>query len=182
MRKFILALVALVGLGGAWSFAANYTMTQGSGTTFGSVVVGGVNYVQMLLCDLTTPSQCASVSAGGAVKVDGSAVTQPTKGGYAGAQLTHVALSFSSSGNNTAITRAVGTIKVYELELSCASQLTTIIPQDGTSTSLGAKSAVQYIFTPLQTEPIYTTTGTNNFVINLSSAVTCTGFAKYLDN
>lgn len=80
MRKFLLALVALVGLTTAGAIA-NYTMTQGSGTTFGSVVIGGTtHYVQMLLCDLTTPAQCASVSAGGAVKVDGSAVTQPVSG------------------------------------------------------------------------------------------------------
>lgn len=105
-----------------------------------------------------------------------------TRGGYGAAQLSTAVISISSSGNNIAVTRAVGTIKVYELELSCASQLTTIIPQDGTSTSLGAKSATQYIFEALQTEPLYTTTGTNNFVINLSGAVTCTGFAKYLDN
>lgn len=77
MKKFFLALVALIGLCGVAAFATNYTMTQGSGTTFGSIVVGGVNYAQQLICDLTTPSQCASVSAGGAVKVDNSAVTQP---------------------------------------------------------------------------------------------------------
>lgn len=101
---------------------------------------------------------------------------------YGAAQLSHQVISISSSGNNTAITRSVGTIKVYQLELSCASQLATIIPQDGTSTSLGAKSATQYIYEGLQTEPLYTTTSTNNFVINLSAGVTCTGFAKYKDS
>lgn len=108
-------------------------------------------------------------------------VTVTSTTSYGAAQLSHQVLSFSSSGNNIAITRAVGTIKVYQLELSCASNLTTITPQDGTVTSLGAKSATQYIYEGLQTEPIYTTTGTNNFVINLSAGVTCTGFAKYKD-
>lgn len=79
MRKFLLALVALVGLSTAGAIA-NYAMTQGAGTTFGSTVVGGVHYVQMFICDLTTPAQCGSVSAAGAVKVDGSAVTQPVSG------------------------------------------------------------------------------------------------------
>lgn len=69
MRRFLLALVALVGLGGAYSIATNYTMTQGAGTTFGSIVVSAVNYAQQLLCDPATPSQCAAVSAGGAVSV-----------------------------------------------------------------------------------------------------------------
>ncbi len=79
MRKFLLSLVALVGLSTAAALG-NYAMTQGAGTTFGSVVVGGTHYAQQLLCDLTTPSQCATVSAAGAVKVDGSAVTQPVSG------------------------------------------------------------------------------------------------------
>lgn len=74
------ATVALIGISTLAAIAANYAVTVGSGTTFGSVVVGGVNYAQQLICDLTTPSQCASVSAGGAVKVDGSAVTQPVSG------------------------------------------------------------------------------------------------------
>src|SRR6266481_9332965 len=76
MKKFILAFTAILSIGMAAAFA-NYTMTQGAGTTFGSVIVGGFHYVQMFVCDLTTPAQCQSVSAAGAAKVDGSAVTQP---------------------------------------------------------------------------------------------------------
>lgn len=79
MRKFFLALVALVGLSTTYAIG-NYAMTQGSGTTFGSTVVGGVHYAMQFICDLTTPAQCATVSAAGAVKVDGSAVTQPVSG------------------------------------------------------------------------------------------------------
>lgn len=77
MRKFILAFTALVGLSGGLAIANNYLMTQGAGTSFGSLLVAGVNYVQMVVCDATTPSQCSAVSAAGAQKVDGSAVTQP---------------------------------------------------------------------------------------------------------
>ena len=69
-----IAVVAL--LGGSLAIA-NYAVTQGSGTNFGSVVISSVHYAQQLICDLTTPSQCAAVSAAGAVKVDNSAVTQP---------------------------------------------------------------------------------------------------------
>lgn len=71
------AFVALVGVAGITAAVANYAMTQGAGTNFGSVVVGGVHYAQQFICDLTTPAQCASVSAGGAIKVDNSGVTQP---------------------------------------------------------------------------------------------------------
>lgn len=81
MRRFIrptlIAALSLALTSAIFAYATNYTLTQGSGTTFGSIVVGGVNYAQHMLCDLTTPSQCAAVSAGGAVKVDGSAVTAP---------------------------------------------------------------------------------------------------------
>src|SRR5260370_34638616 len=69
-------LLALTGvfLGGMAALGANYAVTQGSGTTFGAVTVGGVNYAQHFLCDLTTPAQCAAVSAGGATKTDGSGI------------------------------------------------------------------------------------------------------------
>ena len=67
LRQFVLALIALIGISGAIAYATNYTMTQGVGTTFGSIVVGAVNYAQQLLCDPATPTQCAAVSSGGAV-------------------------------------------------------------------------------------------------------------------
>lgn len=85
MRKFILAFTALVGLSGGLAIANNYLMTQGAGTSFGSLLITGVNYVQMMVCDATTPSQCSAVSAAGAQKVDGSAVTQPVSQGTASA-------------------------------------------------------------------------------------------------
>jgi hypothetical protein len=58
------ATVALVGVCGVVAALANYTMTQGSGTNFGSIVVSTVHYVQMLVCDPTTPANCGGVKAG----------------------------------------------------------------------------------------------------------------------
>lgn len=63
------ATVALVGICGVVAAVANYAMTQGAGTNFGSVVVGGIHYAQMFLCDLTTPGQCAAVDGSGNVSV-----------------------------------------------------------------------------------------------------------------
>src|SRR6266403_2036985 len=100
MRKFLLATVAIVSIGIGAGFAANYTATQGSGTTFGSVVVSAVNYAQQLVCDVTTPSQCAAVSADGAVKTDASATTQPVSGtitANAGTNLNTSTLSTSAN-------------------------------------------------------------------------------------
>lgn len=111
MRKFILSLVALLSIGLTYSFA-NYTMTQGAGTTFGSTLVGGVHYVQMFICDLTTPGQCASVSAGGAVKVDGSGATQPVSGtvtANAGTNLNTSALALETGGNLATTATNTGT-------------------------------------------------------------------------
>lgn len=74
IRVFYLAIVSLLGLCGAVAIG-NYTMTQGAGTTFGSIVVGGtVHYAQQLICDYVTPSQCANVSAGGAISTADAAV------------------------------------------------------------------------------------------------------------
>src|SRR5579859_4127831 len=58
------AFVVLVGIAGVGGALANYTMTQGSGTTFGSIVVSTIHYVQMLSCDPPTPANCGAVKAG----------------------------------------------------------------------------------------------------------------------
>lgn len=70
-ERLIIAMTVVVGMCGAIALG-NYAMTQGSGTNFGSVVVSTVHYAQMMVCDLTTPSQCQSVSAAGSAKVDGA--------------------------------------------------------------------------------------------------------------
>lgn len=62
-----LAALSMIAVGVGW--ATNYTLTQGAGTTFGSLVVAGVNYAQHFVCDATTPSQCAAVSNTGQVSV-----------------------------------------------------------------------------------------------------------------
>lgn len=73
-----LLLIAAI-LGASWAAThANYTLTQGGGAgniQFGSNVVGGVHYPMSMSCDPVTPTQCGSVSAAGAQKVDGSAAT-----------------------------------------------------------------------------------------------------------
>src|SRR6267142_5954782 len=96
--------IALVGICGVTAVLANYAMTVGSGTNFGSVVVSTVHYAQLLICDVTTPSQCAAVSAAGAIKVDNSAVTQPVSGTVA---VTGVATAANQSTEITALNSIV---------------------------------------------------------------------------
>ena len=82
MKRLIIGLVAVLSLG-AIIARANYTATQGSGTTFGSIVVSTTHYAQQLICDYVTPSQCVNVSASGAMTV-----TDPGVGGTADAAVT----------------------------------------------------------------------------------------------
>lgn len=63
------ATVALVGVCGVVAALANYTMTQGVGTTFGSLVVSSVHYIQTMVCDPTTPANCGGVKAGNTAAV-----------------------------------------------------------------------------------------------------------------
>jgi hypothetical protein len=101
-RVFV-ATLTVAFIGGGIAALANYNFTQGSGTAFGSIVVSAVHYAQMLLCDPTTPSQCTAVSAGGAAKVDGSAVTQPVSGtvtANAGTNLNTSTLATSANQTN----------------------------------------------------------------------------------
>ena len=66
--KIICALI--IASVATYAIATNYSLTQGAGTTFGSLVIGGVNYAQHLICDATTPSQCDAVTATGGQVVD----------------------------------------------------------------------------------------------------------------
>lgn len=81
MRKIIFAALILRFLLSAHpAFALNDTIgvTAGTGKTANLIKFGSNNVISETgLCDATTENQCASVSAGGAVKVDASATTQP---------------------------------------------------------------------------------------------------------
>jgi hypothetical protein len=61
LERIIIALLLMIGLT-AYGLA-NYTGTQGVGTNFGSVVIGGVHFFSNLVCDFTTANQCAAVKA-----------------------------------------------------------------------------------------------------------------------
>ena len=65
LRSGLVAIGALAFTGSILAIA-NYTMTQGAGTTFGSVLVSGAHYVQMLLCDPTTPANCVTTQSANA--------------------------------------------------------------------------------------------------------------------
>ena len=97
------------------------------------------------------------------------------------AQFTSTPVSFSSAGNNIIILRTAGTIKLYQLVLACASS-SNITVMNGTSVSASGIMPSTSMFLPLNGEPYYTTTSTNNLVLNQPSAVQCGGTAYYLEN
>jgi len=112
----------------------------------------------------------------------GSGVQSPQPSAYFGAaQLSSAVVSAASSGNNTLVTRSVGIIKVYGIFFACASAVVATL-QNGTSTGVTGAMTVNTFMLPISGEPYFTTTSTNNFVLNLGSAVQCSGTVYYLDN
>ena len=91
-------IVALVA--GSVALATNYTMTQGAGTTFGSLVVSTVNYAQQLFCDPITPTQCAAVASNGqlSVALNGGTAVAPN-GAHNTANSSTVNIATDQSGN-----------------------------------------------------------------------------------
>lgn len=165
LRVLYLSIVALLGLCGAVAIG-NYAVTVGAGTNFGSVVVGGIHYAQQFICDLTTPAQCAAVSAGGAVKVDGSAVTQPvsltsttitgtvaaTQSGTWTVQPGNTANTtpWLVTGSGTAGSAATGVVTVQGIAsmtpLFMASATAPVVTMNSASANAGINSALAGVF------------------------------------
>lgn len=126
LRAVFVGVIAVAMIAGGVA-VANYALTQGSGTNFASVVISTVHYAAGLLCDATVgTTQCAAVTASNALKVDGSAVTQPVSGtvtANAGTNLNTSALATSANqatnGATTAHTCSTGGFS----ELGCLGQI-----------------------------------------------------------
>lgn len=95
-------------------------------------------------------------------------------------QLTRTVISAASSGDNTIITRSTGTIKVYGIFVACASPVVVTFKNGATGVS-GAMTLSTF-FLPRDGEAWFVTTSTNNFIMNLGSAVQCSGTAYSLEN
>lgn len=104
------------------------------------------------------------------------------RGQYGAPQLTQSSVSVAASSNNTLVTRTTGTIKVYGMLLIPDSPVTMTFFNGSSASILSGAMNVGSLFLPIQTEPYFTTTGTNNFVLNLSSSGQVSGMIYYLDN
>jgi hypothetical protein len=108
--------------------------------------------------------------------------TVASRGSYGAPQLTQASVSVSGSSNNTLVTRSVGTIKVYGMMLVPDAPVTMTFFNGSSASVLSGAMNLGSLFLPIQTEPYFTTTGTNNFVLNLSSSGQVSGMIYYLDN
>jgi hypothetical protein len=128
------AFIALIGIVGITAAVANYTMTQGSGTTFASVVISTVHYAANVICDAAAgTSQCASVDAFGQQKIDVNtsnnnlytAVTSaiPTGanaiGSINGTQSAAVTMQSAATGNANGTGLSVGNYGTAIINVNC---------------------------------------------------------------
>ena len=103
------------------------------------------------------------------------------RGTFHAASASQLAISCNASGDNIIVTRSVGTIKVYGILLLPDSGVGMKF-KNGAGADLTGVMQVGSLFLPMQYDPYFTTTGTNNFILNLSSAVQVSGVIYYLDN
>src|ERR1700733_14222118 len=69
-RAFVALLICTMIAGGMAS--ADYLATQGTGTTFASVVIAAKHYMALVICDVTAgESQCAGVNGSGQLAIAG---------------------------------------------------------------------------------------------------------------
>lgn len=106
LRKVISTLIvaALILFGfNLWWASANYTATQGTGTTFASVIVSAAHYMANLICDPNAGStQCAAVSNTGALS---TSITNTNANGQATmANSQPVVVASNQSNINTVVT------------------------------------------------------------------------------
>jgi hypothetical protein len=173
----------VVMVGGIWAFA-NYTLTQGSGTTFGSIVVASVHYMQLLLCDPTMPSQCAAVDSSGHQTVNLASGTLNPNGQAVAASAAPVAVSKNSGTGSTVAGAGVGTAGTASAEVVTVQGIAsgTVIPISAASLPLptGAMgSSGGTVGLAAGTAAIGTVTGNVNVTpTNCSSTITSGGTAQ----
>jgi hypothetical protein len=116
LRYMLIGFGALA-LTGSVIAVADYALTQGSGTTFASLVVSSKHYIAMVICDATAgETQCSAVSAAGAVSVaeqNGSAY--PDKANFVSG-----AASATDTAAHTIIAAPGAGIKIYVTGVQCS--------------------------------------------------------------
>lgn len=147
------AFVALIGIAGISLAVADYAVTQGSGTNFGSIVVSSVHYAQQLICDSVTPANCAKVQAGNAAAVADKAVTVTDPNVLAAVQAAipsqsptvpvgGVGICDSANGTTNPCTTAV-TVKAASTPAVATDKAIVVDQRPGTATIAGSAPGTQ---------------------------------------
>lgn len=141
MKKLILALSLFLSTP---ALAQNYQATQGAGTTFGTKLVGGVNYPQFTMCDPTTPANCVGVNASGQISAlqAGTWTVQPGNTANTTAWLvTGTGGTFPSTQSGTwNINNISGTISLPTGAATSANQSSQITQETAINTILGTQA------------------------------------------
>lgn len=137
--RIIYALIAVTGISAA---IANYTVTQGAGTDFGSRVNSAIHYAQQLICDMNVASvsgNCAAVAPGNtitaamtAIAVGGTVTTIPGTGNQ---PVTQVGSPWPVSLTSTTITGTIAATQSGSWSMTVLNTLTAITPGDAVATS-----------------------------------------------
>lgn len=131
----------LLGIGTLAALAANDTIgvTAGSGKTGNLIKFGSNNVISEVgICDATTENQCATVSAGGAVKTDSSATTQPvSNAGTFAAQLTGATNNINNIAGTVSLPTGAATSANQTTELA---SLATIVTNTGAAIPAGTNT------------------------------------------
>lgn len=150
LRYGLIAIGGLALLGGAVAWA-DYTLSQGVGTTFASLVIAGRHYAAYLLCDTTVgETQCAAVDANNSLQTrvfQGAVPLSATNGLYANVLQGNAALSATNGmysnllQGNAALSATNGiysNLLVGNAAISTANGLPSTIVQAGNAAAVKA--------------------------------------------
>jgi hypothetical protein len=130
LAVLLLMLLLRLPIPSSW---ADLAATPGVGALIAYNLVGGANYVATMLCDsVVGETRCATITAANAVKVDGSAVTQPVSQATA-ANLNATARVQDSAGNG--ITSTGGSLNV-----DVQAGLLSVTPSSNNAWGLGSST------------------------------------------
>ena len=142
----------------AWATNDTIGVTAGSGKLANLIKFVSTNVMSEVgICDATTENQCAIVSAGGAVKVDGSAVTQPVSG------------SVTANAGTNLNTSALATSANQATEISSLASIATSAAT--TATNTGAAIPTQAPTVSIGGVGIVDSAGTNVATVKAASTI-----------
>src|ERR1700691_4560274 len=162
-ERIIIVGILVVGAS-YYVLANNYSATQGTGTVFASIVIGGTNYLANLICDATAgETQCAKVdSAGNLYVVSSAGVITPISGNITTltGSITSVANSNPNGGataaNSSPVTpsnQPVGSASYTPAQVTVTTGATLIA---AARTGVTGTGRISITVTNTTTTPIYT--------------------------